>query len=199
MATIGLGGGGDFLLYLDMKKFFKNLPLWNPWSDFEIISKEYFLGDSSQNFERSKTMAAMGGGDFLHYHMDMKKFLKNFLLQKRWSEFRIFSQDRSLCDPFQKLLMKFDSSKNMAAMGEAFFTVWTSEKFFLFLLLWNHLSDFEIISQDCSLDDPFQKLFAKFLSVEKYGRHGGKLFSVCGLQRNSSEFFSSETTCQILN
>ena len=57
-------------------------------------------------------MALVNWG-FLHY-MDMKKFLKNFFLQ-------------------------------------------------------NRLSDFEIISQECSLGDPFQKLFAKFWSVYKYG------------------------------
>ena len=33
----------------------------------------------------------------------------------------------------------------------------------------NRLSDFEIISQECSLGDPFQKMFAKFLSVNKHG------------------------------
>ena len=37
------------------------------------------------------------------------------------------------------------------------------------LLLRNCLSDFEIISQECSFGDPFQKLFAKFLSVNKHG------------------------------
>ena len=36
-------------------------------------------------------------------------------------------------------------------------------------LLQNCWSDFEMISQECSLGDPFQKLFAKFWSVYKYG------------------------------
>ena len=58
-------------------------------------------------------------------------------------------------------------------MGGSFFTVWTSEKFFKILLLWNRLSDFEIILQDCYLGDPFQKVFAKFWSIEKYGCLGG--------------------------
>ena len=48
--------------------------------------------------------------DFLHY-MDMKKFLKNLLLRNCQSEFgikqlvrfEIISQDCSLGDPFQKL------------------------------------------------------------------------------------------------
>ena len=43
------------------------------------------------------------------------------------------------------------------------------KKFLKNLLLRNHRSDFEIISQECSLGDPFQKLFAKFWSILKHG------------------------------
>ena len=50
-------------------------------------------------------MALVNGG-FLHY-MDMKKFLKNLLLQNRWSDFEMLSQECSLGDPFQKLFAKF--------------------------------------------------------------------------------------------
>ena len=49
-------------------------------------------------------MALVNGG-FLHY-MDMKKFLKNFFLQNRWSEFEIISQECSLGDPFSKIVCK---------------------------------------------------------------------------------------------
>ena len=52
-------------------------------------------------------MALVNGG-FLHY-MDMKKFLKNVLLQNCWSDFEIISQECSLGDTFQKLLAKFRS------------------------------------------------------------------------------------------
>ena len=58
--------------------------------------------------------------------------------------------------------------------------------------LQNRWSDFEIISQECSLGDPFQKLFAKFLSVCKYGSGEWGLFAlnrheeihVCIVQKN---------------
>ena len=70
-------------------------------------------------------MALVNGG-FLHY-MDMKKFLKNFLLQNRWS-------------------------------------------------------DFEIISQECSLGDSFKKLFANFLSLYKYGSGEWGLFALYRLE-----------------
>ena len=48
------------------------------------------------------------------------------------------------------------------------------KEFFKNLLLGNQWSDFEIISQDCSWCDPFQKVFLKFWSVEKHG--GGGFF-----------------------
>ena len=41
-------------------------------------------------------------------------------------------------------------------------------------------SDFEIISQECSLHDLFQKLFAKFLSVYKHGLGEWGLFALYG-------------------
>ena len=52
-------------------------------------------------------MALVNGG-FLHY-MDMKKFLKNFFLQNRPSDFEIISQECSLGDPFHKLIAKLRS------------------------------------------------------------------------------------------
>ena len=50
-------------------------------------------------------MALVNGG-FLHY-MDMKKFLKNFFLQNRLSDFEIILQECFLGDPFQKLFASF--------------------------------------------------------------------------------------------
>ena len=50
-------------------------------------------------------MALVNGG-FLHYR-DMKKFLKNLLLQNCWSDFEIISQECSLGDPFKKMFVKF--------------------------------------------------------------------------------------------
>ena len=58
------------------------------------------------------------------------------------------------------------------------------------LLLRNRWSDFEIISQDCSLGDPFQKSFAKFWSVNKHDSDEWGLFSIYGheeiLKKSSS-------------
>ena len=81
---------GGFLHYMDMKKFLKNLLLRNCWSDFEIISQEYSLGDHfqncSQNFDPTINMALVNGG-FLHY-MDMKKFPNKFSSRKPLVRFK---------------------------------------------------------------------------------------------------------------
>ena len=49
-------------------------------------------------------------------------------------------------------------SKTLVAVA----TEWIFLRFFKNLLLWNRWADFEIVSQECSMGDPFQKLFAKF-------------------------------------
>ena len=61
---------------------------------------------------------ALVNGDFLHY-MDMKKFLKN-LLRNRRSDFEIISQECLLGDPFKNFLRNFDPPKNMALMNGGF-------------------------------------------------------------------------------
>ena len=104
-------------------------------------------------------MALVNGG-FLHY-MDMKKFLKN-LLRNCLSDFEIISQECSLGDPFKKCTQNFDPTINMALVNGGFKHFRDMKKFLKNLLLGNCWSDFEIISQECSFGDPFQKLFAKF-------------------------------------
>ena len=104
-------------------------------------------------------MALVNGG-FSHYR-DMKKFLKN-LLRKCWSDFEIISQECSFGDPFQNCSQNFDLSINMALVNGGFLHYMDMRKFLKNFFLQNRMSDFEIISQECSLGDPFQKLFAKF-------------------------------------
>ena len=57
------------------------------------------------------------------------------------------------------MFTEFDSIKNSGSYGNK---IELFKQFFKNLLLWNHWSDFEIISQKCSLGDPFKKLFVKF-------------------------------------
>ena len=54
------------------------------------------------------------------------------------------------------------------------------KKFLKNLLLRNCCSDFQIISQECSLGDPFQKLLAKFRSVHKHGSGEWGLLALYG-------------------
>ena len=87
---------GGFLHNMDMKKFLKKTcRLQNHWSDFEIVSQEYSLGDPFQillrNFDPSINMTLVNGG-FLHYTY-MKKFFKNLVLRNRWSDFEIILQE----------------------------------------------------------------------------------------------------------
>ena len=131
-------------------------------------------------------MALVNGG-FLHY-MDMKKFLKNLLLRNRWSDFEIISQECSLGDRFQKLFAKFDLSINMALVSGGFMHSMDMKKFLKNLLLRNRRLDFEIISKECSLGDPFQKLFAKFLSAPK---NGSDEWGLLALYRDMKKFLKN--------
>ena len=63
----------------------------------------------------------------------------------------------------------------MTLVNGGFLHYMDMKKFLKNLLLRNRRSDFEIISQECSLGDPFQKLFVKFLSVHKDGSEWGLL------------------------
>ena len=112
-------------------------------------------------------MALVNGG-FLHYR-DMKKFLKNLLLRNWRSDFEKISQECSLVTLFKTCLQNFDLSINMALVNGDFLHYMDMKKFLKNFFLQNRLSDFEKNSQECSLGDPFQKLFASFLSVYKYG------------------------------
>ena len=93
----------------------------------------------------------------------INNFFKCLLLPNGWANLNQTWQDCSLESPLQKLFTEFDPFKNSGYHSNKmeFF-----QQFFKNILLWNYWSDFEIISQECSLSDPFQKLFAKFWSVQ---------------------------------
>ena len=86
-------------------------------------------------------------------------FFKHLFLPNRWASLDQTWQECFFRDPFPKLFTEFVSVKNCGCHGKEieFF-----KQFFKNLLLLNRSSDFEIISQECSLGDPFQKLFARF-------------------------------------
>ena len=92
----------------------------------------------------------------------MKKFLENPLPRNCWSDFEIISQDVPWVTLFKKCLRNFDPSINMGLVNGGFSHYRDMKKFLKNLFLRICWSDFEIISQECSLGDPFQKLFTKF-------------------------------------
>ena len=66
----------------------------------------------------------------------------------------------------------------MALVNHGGFLHYTDMKKVINNLLRNRWSDSEIISQECSLGDLFQILFAKVLSVRKHGSGEWKLFAL---------------------
>ena len=73
----------------------------------------------------------------------------------------------------------------MALVNGGFLHYMDMKKFLKNFFLQNHCSDFEIISQECSLGDSFQKLFAKFdLSINMALVNGGcEEINVCIVQK----------------
>ena len=92
----------------------------------------------------------------------MKKFIKNLLLRNCKSDFEIISQECAFGALFKNCSQSFDPSINMALVNGGFLHCRDMKKFLKNLLLRNCWSDFEVISQECSLGEPFQKVFAKF-------------------------------------
>ena len=92
----------------------------------------------------------------------VNNFFKHLLLPNPWANLYQTWQECSLGGPLQKVFTEFDSIKNSGCHGNEieFF-----KQIFKYLLWWNCRSDFEIISQKCSLGDSFDKLFTKFWSV----------------------------------
>ena len=70
---------------------------------------------------------------------------------------------------FKNFSRNLDQSINMALVNRGLLALYGHEEILKNLFPWNRLSDFEIISQECFMGDPFQKLFVKFWSVHKHG------------------------------
>ena len=68
----------------------------------------------------------------------------------------------------------------MALVNGGFLHYTDMKKFLKNLLLRICWSDFKIIPHECSLGDPFQKLFAKFSSIHKHGSGEWGLFALYG-------------------
>ena len=58
-----------------------------------------------------------------------EEILKNLILLNCWLDFELFSQRYSFCDPFQKLLVKFQSIRNIGLVHGAYFHYTDMKKF----------------------------------------------------------------------
>ena len=106
-----------------------------------------------------------------------------------WSDFEIISQEIVLCLILFKIVCKIlIRRKTWPPWGRVH--CMDLEKFFKILLLWNGLSDFEIISQDCSLGDLFKIVFKILIRQKTWPPWGGGLFVLYGheeiLKKSSS-------------
>ena len=82
---------------------------------------------------------------------------------------------------YQDCSSHLDSSKktkNIAARGRGLFSLYFYIESFKNILVRNHWTDFSIILQKCSFDDPLPRLFKPFGFVTKHGRQGRGVFSL---------------------
>ena len=165
------------------KQFFKNPLHWNCRSDSEIISRECSLGDPFQNLFAK---VWMGASCTIRHDEILKKSFSLKPLVRFWNNFKGMFLKR----PFsKKCLRNFDPSINMALVNGGFLHSMDMKKF-LKNLPRNRWSDFEIISQKCSLSDLSQKLLAKFWSVIKHGSSEWGLISLSGHEQILKKSFS---------
>ena len=116
----------------------------------------------------------------------VNNFFKHLLLSNRWqfgpNLAGIFLRRYRLKKCSQNLI----PSKTLVAMV----TEMEFLKQFFKNLLWNLWSDCEIVLQECSLGDPFQKTCAKFWSVNKHRSCERGLFALYGYKEILEKSFS---------
>ena len=122
-------------------------------------------------------MAARGRGLFSLY-IYMENF-KNLLVRSQWTDFNIILQKCSYVIFYQDCSIHLDSSKNMAARGRGFFSLYIYIENFKNLLVRNHWTDFNILLQKCSFGGPLPRLLKPFGFVKKNGRQrAGLIFPI---------------------
>ena len=89
----------------------------------------------------------------------VNNFFKHLLLPNRWANLDQTWQEYCIGGRLQKLFTEFDSIKNSGCHGKKLNFLSNSFKMFSSGTIGPIL---KIISLECSLGDPFQKMFAKF-------------------------------------
>ena len=118
----------------------------------DVMNQSQFLAHLSTKCSRGALRVVLTPPSVVHH----EQFFKCLLLLNHWANLDQTRHESFLGGPLQKLYTEFDSIKNSGCNGNQM-------EFFkhFFKNLWNRWSDFEMISQECSLDDPFQRLFEK--------------------------------------
>ena len=146
--------------------------------------------DCSSHLDSSKNMAARGRGLFSLYIY--RENFKNLLVRNHWKDFHIILQKCSFSDPLPRLFEPFGFVKKHGRQGGGGLFSLYIEKC-KNLLFRNHWTDFHIILQKCSFDDPLPRLFKPFRFVKKHGRQGAGLIFTIYLYRKLEKIFLSET------
>ena len=137
--------------------------LW--WSSTKIVQAIWI---------RQKNMAARGAGLIFPIYIYIENF-ENLLVRNHWTDFNIILQKCSFGDPLPRLFKPFGFVKNMAARGRGLFSLYIYIENFKNLLVRNHWTDFNIISQKYFFGDPQPRLFKLFGFVKKHGHQGAGL------------------------
>ena len=129
--------------------------------------------DYSSHLDLSKNMAARGRGLF-SLCIYIENF-KNLLVRNHWTGFNVILQKCSFGDPLPRLFKPFGFVKKHGRQGQGLFSLYIYIENFKNLLVRNRRTDFHIILQKCSFDDPLPRLFRPFRFVKKHGRQGAEL------------------------
>ena len=136
--------------------------LW--WSSTKIVQAIWIL---------QKTWPP-GGRAYFPYIYLYRKLKKIFLSETTGLISIYFCRNVPLVILYQGCSSHLDSSKNMAARGRCLFSLYIYVENFTNLIR-NHWTNFHIILQECSFDDPLLRLFKPLGFVKKHGRQGAGL------------------------
>ena len=163
-----------------LTKNLKNLLVRNHWTDFHIILQKWSFGDFLPRlfkpFGFVKKHDRQGGRGLFSLYIYIVK-LKNLLVRNHWIDCHIILHKCSSGDSAPRWIMTAIKprkclSKNMAARGRGLFSLYIYIVNLKNLLVRNHWTDFHIILQKCSFDNPLPRLFKPFGFVKKHGRGG---------------------------
>ena len=175
-------GQGLFSLIYLYRKLWKS-SCQKPLDRFQYNSAEMFLWWSTTKIVqaiwiRPKNMATRGWSLFSLY-ICIENF-KNFLVRNHWTDFNIILQKCSFWRSSTKIVQAiWIRPKNMATRGWSLFSIYIYIENFKNLLVRNHWTDFNIISQKCFFGDPQPRLFKLFGFIKKHGHQGaGLIFPV---------------------